>query len=114
MNWIRRKVPEIPEERARASVVLPVPGTSSRRTWPPAMKEAIARSNGLPFPEEDGLDVRAEQRQQLGERFFFHGKHYLATGWRFDKNPEWYLNGTPAFPLGRRNAGHHRPRCAAP
>ena len=50
VNWIRRKVPEIPEERARASVVLPVPGTSSRRTWPPAMKEAIARSTDSFFP----------------------------------------------------------------
>jgi len=42
--------PAIPEEIARASVVLPVPGTSSRRTWPPAMKEAIARSTDSRFP----------------------------------------------------------------
>src|SRR3972149_3628580 len=114
VNGIRRNVPEIPEERARASVVLPVPGTSSRRTWPPAMKDAIARSTASRFPRRTvPTFARNEDRRSMGD-FPSIGLLSPARGPNFDKNPEWYLNGTPAFSPGRRNAGDYRPRCAAP
>ena len=42
VHWMRRKVPPTDVARARASMVLPVPGRSCRSTWPPAMKPAAA------------------------------------------------------------------------
>src|SRR3989304_2926754 len=47
---MRRNVPEMLADIARARVVFPVPGMSSRRMCPPARKEARASSTSLLFP----------------------------------------------------------------
>ena len=51
MNWMRRKVPPTARASARASVVLPTPGTSSMSRWPRAASAATARrtTSGLPW-----------------------------------------------------------------
>ena len=50
MNWMRWKVPPIERASARASVVLPTPGTSSISRWPRASSATTAwrMAPGLP------------------------------------------------------------------
>ena len=50
VNWMREKSAAIEEEIALASVVLPTPGMSVKRTWPPARSEIKHRSTTLSLP----------------------------------------------------------------
>lgn len=44
VNWMRAEAPWIARASARASVVLPMPGTSSSSRWPPAASVMTASS----------------------------------------------------------------------
>ena len=48
--WTRPKVPPMDRASALASRVLPTPGTSSNRMWPPARKASIATAMGAGSP----------------------------------------------------------------
>src|SRR3989440_6666948 len=50
VHWMRRNVPPTEVANARASIVLPVPGRSWRRTWPPATMPAIASRTTRSLP----------------------------------------------------------------
>src|SRR5437773_1613505 len=50
VHWMRRKVPPTDVARARASIVLPVPGRSWSRTWPPATRPASASRTTRSLP----------------------------------------------------------------
>src|SRR5207302_364026 len=50
VDWMRRNVPPTEVARARASIVLPVPGRSWRRTWPPGTRPASASRTTRSLP----------------------------------------------------------------
>ena len=50
VNWMRLKVQLMESAKARAKVVLPIPGTSSIRRWPPLRIAARHSSITSPFP----------------------------------------------------------------
>ena len=111
VNWIRRKVPgsrgEGPRQRRFSGVRDVLEENYASRD-----ERGDRQVHRLPFPRGT-VSTFARRRQQVGERFPFHGIDYPQPGGALTKSGmvfEWI----PAFPLGRRNAGRHRPRRAAP
>src|SRR3972149_6867378 len=62
VNWMRRNVPEMLADIARARVVFPVPGMSSRRMCPPARKEAEKAGPPRAAARGDGRDDPVSRR----------------------------------------------------
>ena len=57
MNWMRRNVQPRLRAIALASMVLPMPGTSSIRRWPRHSRATRARRTSWCLPDDDALDV---------------------------------------------------------
>jgi hypothetical protein len=71
VNCTRRSSPPTAFARARASVVLPTPGTSSMSRCPRARSATSASSTASCFPSSaalDGLSQRLERRKLLGDQ----------------------------------------------
>ena len=64
MNWIRRNEQSMLAARARASSVLPTPGTSSIRTCPSASKRDDGQLDDFGLAQDDRTDVLQEPVQQ--------------------------------------------------
>ncbi len=65
--WIRWKVPPTARARTWASSVLPTPGMSSIRRWPPAEQRGDAHFDDVVFAGDDGVH-RADQPSRRGRR----------------------------------------------
>ena len=67
MHWTRANTESSIERAiARASTVLPVPGTSSKSTWPWQASAAMTSLISSCLPAQDELDVRREARRDRG------------------------------------------------
>jgi len=58
VDWMRRNVPaDRGGQGTGEGIVLPVPGRSWRRTWPPATRPARGEPHDTVFADDDPMDV---------------------------------------------------------
>src|SRR5512134_401352 len=98
VNCTRRNVPEMLAAMARANVVFPVPGRSSRRMCPPARKEASASSTASRFPRR--TDSTLSRNRWSAALASAKSIPLLSPkGIRFFRGIlEWKLNAPPPIP----------------
>ena len=68
VNWMRLKLQPTERASAFASIVLPMPGTSSISTWPPHSIATSASSITSLAPDDHARDVLAHARGDIADR----------------------------------------------